>query len=214
MQPRVSFLQSGAPRADDIADLWRTLGNVSRSAVAIRSIRDLDIETVVLILDGSGFVTFATGTTPIRPPRGTDQTRTDIWKALSRAGRSGTAQARSQLPHQAGPAGPVYYTQAARMGSGYVVVAATDHVPWRALSVAQSEYVPTGTWTVCVHPACGYEFRATGRPHEVCGVPVCPECGRCGCTVAARREFTCSVCMTEKATALESPTPGVCIDCA
>lgn len=204
---------SGVPRADEVADLWRDLGSVSRSAVAIRAVRDAPTDTLVLVVDNSGTVTFAAGSTPVRPPRGTDQTSTEIWNAITRMGNGKTAHARTQLGYSIGLAGDRYYAQAARMGAGYVVVAATDHVPWLSLSVAHREYVPVGRSAICLHPACAFEFRTAEQPHELCGAPSCPACGRCGCGLVARNEFTCTNCFELKGGALMSSSPNICVDC-
>lgn len=210
----ISVLGERTPSADSVVQLWRTLGTVSRSAVAMRARRQIDGDGHVIVLSGTGEMIFATSTTAIRPGRHSDQTATAIWEAIARGHAGTTVTARGQFAYNSVLAGDTYYMQAAAAGSGYIIVAATERVPW-TLSVAQRDSVPYGRSYICVHLACAAEFRA--GPNEVCvacGNPTCPTCQRCGCSVAAPAEFQCSECFLLKGGSQQSSTAGVCVECA
>jgi Zn-dependent peptidase ImmA (M78 family) len=208
-------LGSGTPSAESVATLWESLGTVSRSAVAIRAIRQIEGEGHIVVLNADGEVTFSTSTTAIRPGRHSDQTGTPIWAAIERAPSTSTASARGQFNYKSVPAGDTYYMQAARAGAGYIIVAATERVPWLTLSIARRETTAYGQWYTCSHLVCTAVFLAgPSDVCEVCNFPTCPECGRCACTVAAHNEFTCSECFLLKGAAQASSTMNICIDCA
>lgn len=209
-----STLEEGTPSADSVARLWRTLGTVSRSAVAIRARRQILSDGHVIVLNGNGQITFATSTTRIKPGRRSDQTSTAIWRAIADGRQGTTVSARGPFAYNGVLAGDTYYMQAAPVGGGYIIVAATERVPW-TMSVAQRDWVAYGRSYVCVHLGCSAEFRA--GPKELCTScesPRCPSCERCGCTVAAVAEFQCSECFLLKGGVQESTTAGVCMDCA
>lgn len=208
-----SVLGDGTPSAEAVARLWTTLGTVSRSAIAIRAVRQIVGDGHVVVFDADGEITFSTSTSAIRPPRRSDQTRTPIWAAIERSHLGATVTARGQFAYNSVLAGDTYYMQAAPAGRGFIIVAATERVPW-TFSVAHRENIPYGRWYICPHPACEAEFRA--GPNDLCSVcnqPTCPTCGRCACSVAARSEFQCTECFLLKGASQASTTAGVCTDC-
>lgn len=209
-----SLLGTRTPSAEAVVELWRALSTVSRSAVAMRARDQIDGDGHVIVLSGTGEVTFATSTTAIRPARRSDQTATAIWEAIERGQEGATVTARGRFAYNSVLAGDTYFMQATPAGSGYIVVAATERVPW-TLSVARQEYVPYGRSYVCLHLGCVAEFRA--GPNELCatcGNPICPTCQRCGCSVAAPAEFQCTECFLLKSGSQQSATTGVCEECA
>lgn len=209
-----SVLGQRTPSADAVVSLWRALSTVSRSAVAMRARGQIDGDGHVVVLSGTGEVTFATSTTAVRPTRHSDQTATAIWEAIGRGPVGATVTARGQFAYNSVLAGDTYFMQAAPAGSGYIVVAATERVPW-TFSVARHEHVPYGRSYVCVHLGCAADFRAA--PHDACpacGNPTCPICQRCGCSVAAPSEFQCTECFLLKSGSQQSATAGICEECA
>jgi len=209
-----SLLGAGTPSAESVVQLWRTLGTVSRSAVAMRARRQIDGDGHVVILNADGAVTFATSTTAIRPGSRSDQTATPIWSEIQRATANTTVTARGQFAYGTELAGDTYFMQATPAGAGFVIVAAIERVPW-TLSIARRESVPYGRWYVCLHLACAAEFLA--GPQDLCSAcdqPTCTECGRCACSIAAPSEFLCTGCFLLKGSAEASSTAGICSDCA
>lgn len=208
-----TVLGAGTPSAESVTKLWTTLGTASRSAVAIRALRQIDGDGHVVVLNANGGITFSTSTSAFRPVRRSDQTRTPIWSAIEQHPRS-TVTARGQFAYNSVLSGETYYMQAAPAGNGFIVVAATERVPWRALSVAYREYAPYGRSYICPHLACAAEFRAgPNELREVCNHPTCPTCGRCECSVAAQSEFQCTECLLLKGASQASAKAGVCTDC-
>jgi len=209
-----AILGERTPSAEAVAQLWRTLRTVSRSAVAMRARSQIEGDAHVLVLSSNGDVSFATSNTAIRPARNSDQKTTAIWEAIGREQGATAVTARGQFAYNSVLAGDTYYMQAAPAGSGYIVVAATERVPW-TMSVARRDGVPYGRSYLCVHLGCSAEFRA--GPSDlcvVCGSPHCPTCQRCECSVAAPAEFQCTECFLLKGGSQQSSTAGVCIDCA
>ncbi|PPF38064.1 ImmA/IrrE family metallo-endopeptidase [Rathayibacter sp. AY1A3] len=209
-----SLLGRGTPSAESVVQLWQTLGTVSRSAVAMRARRQIDGDGHVVVLNADGIVTFATSTTAIRPGQRSDQTATAIWSAIERAHANETVTARGQFAYGTALAGDIYFMQATPAGTGFIIVAAIERVPW-TLSIARHESAPYGRWYVCPHLACAAEFLA--GPKDVCSVchqPTCTECGRCACSITAPAEFLCTDCFLLKGSAEASATEGICSDCA
>jgi len=208
-----TLLGEGTPSAESVVRLWQTLGTVSRSAVAMRARRQIVGDGHVVLLDAGGAITFATSTTAIRPGVRSDQTATPIWSAIEDTYARKTVTARGQFAYGTELAGDTYFMQATPAGTGFVVVAAIERVPW-TLSIARRESVPYGRWYVCPHLACATEFLA--QPNDLCSVchqQTCAECGRCTCSIAAPAEFLCSKCFILKGAAEASAAEGICSDC-
>lgn len=186
-------LPERTPTADDIVALHRA-GVASRAAVCVRAARHLAAPGHVLLLDAAGSVQFAASHHLPRPARGSDQSGSPvITRALTTLGPI-RAHGRTRLRYRDGIQGDELYAQAAPMDGYLLVVAVTDHAPWeRGFTLPIAQTGPRASWRICEHPECGHEFRSFAAPCARCGVPTCPECGRCRCAPAVK-EKTCPGC--------------------
>ncbi len=209
-----AHLGKTTPSAVQVARLWRNLETVSRSAVAIRAVRQIEADGLIVILDDDGNATFSASKGSPRPARFTNQSETQIWKAITQSQGDRPAEVRGRFAYSDGLAGDIFYMQAAKAGAGYVVVAASERVPW-TLSVARPEWTTYGKIYHCSFPNCDSTFRAAASAEcPRCRQAPCPDCSRCECSATTRSEFTCSACFMIKNSALASGDPPVCSDCA
>lgn len=173
--------------ASAVVALWETT-TASRSAVCVAAARHLPAPGHVTLLDPRGIVVFDAAHGEPRLRRGSDQSATPVVTSALRTG-SARAQETGRFAYRDGIQGRELYMQAAEIGDYIVVVSVTDKAPWLKFSPTLVEDRPRARWHDCEH--CEHAFEVWHGSCPRCGVPVCPECGRCNCIVAQRLCLGC-----------------------
>jgi hypothetical protein len=180
------------PTPHNIVNLWRD-STASRAAACVRAAETLAAPGHVLLLDGTGTVTFRTA--HLMPPvaRGSDQSHMDLVTRTLSTGRA--ASGKGRLAYRDGITGQELYAQTAAMDGFVVLVAVTDHAPWEDFTLPTTDTGPHGRWWNCSNPACDQLFQTFQADCTRCKAPTCPHCNQCECVtkVAERR---CTDCFT------------------
>lgn len=200
------------PSAVSVVSLWQAAPQVSRAAVCVRAALTLQSPGHVTLLDQEGSVVFSSSRElpPLR--RGGDQSRVSVVNAALRSSDRAIDD-EAEFYYRDGIRGQELYAQAANLGGMIVVVSVTDRAAWRSLSLPKKDNGPKGTYRICEHGACGHEFRTFDPPCAQCGVPTCPECGRCNCGFRLS-EQQCPSCFLLKAVHQFDAATGICLDCS
>lgn len=183
------------PEGPTVADVvaLHDATEASRSAVCVRASERLRSPGHVVLLDRYGRVRFAAsrGLPPLR--RGGDQGSIPVVDEVL-GSYGGTRSGRTRFLYRGAVAGDELYVQAGDLDGYVVAVAVLDRPPWQdgfVLPAVETGPEP-GRW-VCENEACGEEFESFDAPCVKCRLPSCPECGRCGCKIAAS-ERKCESC--------------------
>jgi hypothetical protein len=204
-------IDEAGPTAHSIVALWRDPSvSASRAAVCARVAERLRSPGHVLLLDGSGTVTFGAsrGFPPAR--RDSDQSSIAVVRqTLDDPSRAHSGQ--TAIAYRDGITGQTLYAQAKNMGGHVVLVAVADHPPWDAeFRLPTPDTGPKAQWWTCTN--CDHGFWAFGKRCPTCGAPRCEECGQCDCPAVAER--CCSNCFILYPLPMFDGASTRCRDCA
>lgn len=207
------------PTAPEVVELHSRTG-ASRAAVCVRAAQLLQRPGHVLLLDEDDRVQFSSSRSLFPLRRRSDQSTASVIRrarASLREGGSGRVTDNdTRFTYRDGAfEGESLYAQSAAFDNGYlVVVAVLEKPPWTDTFVMpKAQTGPQTRWHTCERPGCGHEFQAWNGPHELCGVPECPECGYCGCTPGRVAERDCPGCFQRHPEAMFEDGSERCRNC-
>lgn len=213
------LLGAGGPTAPEVVELYSRT-SASRAAVCVRAAQQLQRPGHVLLLDEEDRIQFSSSRSLFPLRRRSDQSTATVVRrarASVREGGSGRVTDNdTRFAYRAGDfEGESLYAQSAAFDNGYlVIVAVLEKPPWTDTFVMPKAETGAQTrWHTCERPGCGHEFQAWNGPHEVCGVPKCPECGYCGCTAGRVAERYCPGCFQRLPEAMFEDGSERCCNC-
>jgi Zn-dependent peptidase ImmA (M78 family) len=201
----------GTPSAAGLQRFY-AVHDASREAVCVAATKYLEDDGYVMVMDAEGTVTFSSVKGDLPPiGRRSDQSESDIGRLIrSTDGRLATVKSRFRFTAGANQ-GEELWAQAAQSGNYWFVVASRSRVPWQTVALPSFDDRVRGRWWTC--ELCGHQWENFEAPHDVCGTPVCPACGRCSCRLRME-ERDCPNCFLKKPAHLFQPDSTICDDCA
>ncbi len=204
-QLSAAHLVGGATPAG-VAALWRAT-TASRSAVCVAASRHLSAPGHVTLLDTEARVLIDATAGEPRVSRGTDLSHFEL---VARARRSPERRSTGQIhyAYREEFSGHELHAQVGDLDGYLVVVAVTDHAPWRNFTPAPATG-PSSRWWTCEY--CHDDFEVWGNTCPRCRKPKCPGCDGCGCVV---RDRLCTSCFTRYPLPMFVGDSSVCSECS
>ncbi|WP_248814050.1 ImmA/IrrE family metallo-endopeptidase [Frankia sp. AgPm24] len=203
------------PTATEIVDMFQN-SQASREACCVRASELLSGGGIVVLLDATGRVVFASPRGVVPPARGSDQSDTPLIRAALR-GVATVEHDDTFVTYRNGARSDPLYGQAAWCDKQYMIaVLAPDNVGWRRFAPPRSASAasPAERGWICEICPDADPFEVFGPPCQRCGQPKC-ENGHCGCTPAgARAEQRCDRCFLVLAATQFDPGRSICRSCA
>jgi hypothetical protein len=204
-------IPTAGPTVYDVAAL-HAASSASRAAVCVRAAQRLRSPGHVVLLDYDGTVQFAAGHGLPPVAKGSNQGSAPVVQEA--IGSLRTAKGRTRLRYRDDIRGEELFAQAGDVDGYVVVVATADRPPWEDDFVLPSrEVTPTARSWVCEQPGCDNVFTSFDPACAKCGMPKCPECGRCRCAPAVA-ERVCKNCFTSYSVHFFDGDSKVCRNCA
>lgn len=189
------------PDAADVVTLYQR-SNASRAACAVRAVERIIGPGHVMIGDLDGVAQFTASAGTYRVAKGTPQGKNS---PIARMGSAGRYRGDGKVTYRSGGVSDAFLADAVRHGEFAFAVLVQTQPAWGGLSIPAGDRHRPDEYS-CEH--CGCEHSSYTIHH--CGIPTCPECGRCACE-ARTSQNTCGRCGLQKAAHLISN--GICIDC-